>query len=137
MDTTQNFPGVLDRVKAIVADGIITIIFMFIAYLLFSLFDNVADSARMIVFIFIFVLYDPIFTSAFGCTIGHKMMGIMVKRKSDESKNIIFPLAILRFIIKFVLGIISLLTVSTNKKRNAIHDLIVGSVVLYAKPPQE
>lgn len=131
--TDENLPGVFDRVKAVVTDNIVMIIFMFIAAYAFSLFENVPDSARILAFVFIFLLYDPLFTSLFGGTIGHMLIGIRVKKESNENKNILFPLAILRYIMKIILGWISLLTVSSNKKRKAIHDYIVGSVVVYAK----
>jgi uncharacterized RDD family membrane protein YckC len=130
--TEENYPGVFDRVKAIVTDGIVLIAFMFITSYIFSLFINVPDSIRIIAFAFIFLLYDPLFTSLFGGTIGHMMNGIRVKRESDETKNILFLLAIPRYIVKASLGWISLLTVFGNKKRKAIHDYMAGSVVVYA-----
>jgi uncharacterized RDD family membrane protein YckC len=126
------FPGVLDRVKAIVTDSVVILLFIIIITYAFSLFDNVPDNAKVVAFVFVFILYDPIFTSIFGGTIGHMLIGIRVKRESDETRNILFPLAILRFIVKASLGLISLLTVSGNKKGKAIHDYLVGSVVLYA-----
>lgn len=131
--TEENYPGVFDRVKAMVTDSIVIVVFMFVASYVFSLFENVPDYARIIVFVFIFVLYDPIFTSIFGGTIGHMLIGIRVKKESNEHKNILFPLAILRFVVKAFLGIISLFTVFGNEKRKAIHDYLVGSVVIYVK----
>ncbi|PLX01794.1 MAG: RDD family protein [Marinilabiliales bacterium] len=126
-----NYPSVLDRVKAVVADSFIIIIFMLIVTYAFSLFENVHENLRILAFIFIFLLYDPLFTSMFGGTIGHMMFGLKVKREKDTTKNILFPLAIARFLFKGSLGWISLLTVSSNKKRKAIHDYLVRSVVIY------
>ena len=60
------------------------------------------------------------------------LIGIRVKRESDEKRNILFPLAIVRFIVKAFLGIISLLTVYSSEKKKAIHDILVGSIVLYS-----
>lgn len=60
------------------------------------------------------------------------MLGIRVKREANEKKNILFPLAIVRFIVKASLGWISLLTVTGNEKRKAIHDYLVGSVIVYS-----
>jgi len=131
--TEGNYPGVFDRVKAIVIDGIVMIVFLFAFSYVFSLFENVSDLVRIVAFVFIFFLYDPLFTSIFGGTIGHMMIGIRVKREKNEQKNILFPLAILRFIVKAFLGIISLLTVLNNEKRKAIHDYLIGSIVVYAK----
>jgi uncharacterized RDD family membrane protein YckC len=65
------------------------------------------------------------------------MLGLRVKRESDENRNILFPLAIVRYIVKASLGLVSLLTVSGNVKRKAIHDYLVGSVVVYAKKKEQ
>ena len=127
----MEYPHVSDRVKAVVTDSIVLVGEIVLATYIFSLFDNVPDIAKKIVFVFIFMLYDPIFTSFFGGTIGHMIMGIRVKRNNNEQKNILFPLAIIRFIVKAFLGWLSLLTVSSNEKRKAIHDMLVGSVVIY------
>lgn len=132
--TNEKYPGLLDRVKAIVTDAVVIILFMLAATYVFSLFENVPDNAKIIAFVFIFILYDPIFTSSFGGTLGHMMVGIRVKRENNEKKNILFPLAIVRFIVKAFLGWISLLTVTGNVKSRAIHDYLVGSVVVYANP---
>jgi uncharacterized RDD family membrane protein YckC len=129
--TEENYPGVANRVKAVVSDSVVTLILVIIVTYIFSIFENVPDNARIIAFIFIFFLYDPIFTSVFGGTIGHMMFGLRVKREKDQMKNILFPLAMIRFLVKVSLGWISLLTVSGNKKRKAIHDYLVGSVVIY------
>ena len=131
MEEEKEYPQILDRVKAAFADGVVMIIFFFILTSLFESIDQVPDWSRISAFVFIFGLYDPIFTSSFGGTIGHMMFSIRVKREKDETKNIIFPLAIIRFLFKGMLGWISLLTVSSSKKRKAIHDSIVGSVVIY------
>jgi uncharacterized RDD family membrane protein YckC len=133
----DNYAGVTDRVKAVLADSAVIILFMFIVTYAFSVFEYVPDYARIIAFVFIFVLYDPLFTSVFGGTIGHFMMGIRVKREKNQMKNILFPLAIIRFLTKALLGWISLLTVMGSKKRKAIHDKLVGSVVLYVGMNEE
>ena len=135
--TEDKYAGVFDRIKAITADGILIIVFMFVASYIFSLFKTVPDNARIIAFVFIFLLYDPLFTSIFGGTVGHMIIGLRVKRESDERKNILFPLAIVRYIVKVSLGWVSLLMVSANLKRKAIHDYLVGSVVVYVKQKEE
>jgi uncharacterized RDD family membrane protein YckC len=127
------YPGVSDRIKAAFVDSIITVLFLFLATFVLSKFDVVSDSVRIITFLFIFGFYDPIFTSIFGGTIGHFAMGIRVKRKSNPEKNIMFPYAVIRFIVKLSLGIISLFTVSNSQNRLAIHDFATGSLVVFKK----
>ncbi len=136
-NTEENYPGIFERLKAIVTDGIILVVFMFVVAHIFSLYENVPDNARIIAFVFIFLLYDPIFTSLFGGTIGHMIIGIRVKRESNELRNILFPLAILRYVVKALLGWISMITIARNIKGKAIHDIVVGSVVVYVKSSNE
>jgi uncharacterized RDD family membrane protein YckC len=125
------YPGVFVRVKSIVLDAIVLLIFMGLTTYLFSLFVSVPDFARITAFIFIFLLYDPIFTSSFGGTFGHMMVGVRVRRASDVSKNILIHKALLRSLVKGTLGEISLFTIAFNDKNKAIHDYVADSVVVY------
>lgn len=129
--TDSNYPGVSDRIKAAVADSVIIIGFIICLTLIFSQFEHVPDHIRMIAFIFVFGLYDPICTSFLGGTLGHMSMNIRVKKLKDQNRNIVIHLAIIRYIVKVLLGWISLLTISRDSKGLAIHDMLVGSVVVY------
>lgn len=131
--TEDHYPEIFERVKAILIDSVVIVGFMFAISYTFDRYEDIPTYARITAFVFIYLLYDPLFSSVFGGTIGHLMLGIRVKRESNEHKNILFPLAILRYIFKTLLGVISLLTISGDEKRKAIHDHIVGSVVIYAK----
>lgn len=133
---TQEYPTVLERVKAMFMDSITMVLFMLIATQVFSFFEKVPDIVRIVTFVFIFLLYDPIFTSTFGGTIGHMIIGISVKRVNNPTMNINLPFAILRFSGKVLLGWISLITVTTNQKKRAIHDFMGGSIVLYNRQPE-
>ncbi|MFD2970175.1 RDD family protein [Sphingobacterium bambusae] len=127
----ENYPGVFIRVKALVVDGFFLLVLMFILSSVFSAFQHVPDSVRLLSFVFVFFLYDPLFTSLFAGTVGHMAMGIRVKRE-DAERNINFPSAVVRFVIKAALGWISLITVSSSGM--AIHDRVIGSrVVNYKK----
>uniref|UniRef100_UPI003217AC54 RDD family protein n=1 Tax=uncultured Draconibacterium sp. TaxID=1573823 RepID=UPI003217AC54 len=125
------YPGVSIRVKAVVCDSIVLVLLMIGATNLFEIIGDVPDFARIIAFVFIFLLYDPLLTSTIGGTLGHMIFGIRVKREKNQDKNFLFPLAVVRYIIKALLGWVSLLTVSGNKKGKAIHDLAVRSIVIY------
>ena len=88
---------------------------------------------KIIVSILIFLLYDPLFTSFNGGTIGHTIAKISVRKDNEADKYISLPLAILRFIFKALLGWLSLLTISGNENKKAIHDLIAKSIVIRKK----
>lgn len=135
--TDKIYPGVFLRVKAMVIDGIVLLVFMVVASSFFSLFNEVPDVVRVSAFVFIFLLYDPLLTTFWGGTIGHRFAGIRVRKDWNEKSNIQFPQAVLRYIVKALIGWISLLTVGGNKKGKAIHDYVAGSVVIYAASEKE
>jgi len=122
----------INRLKAILIDVLVLVGLCMIATAIFSRFGYVSDTVRMVVFIFIFLLYDPLLTSIFGATIGHLIIGLKIRRVKDITRKLIFPMALIRFIIKGTLGFISLMTISITKKSRAIHDIVAGSVVLQA-----
>ncbi len=126
----DKYAQIFTRVKAAAIDGIVIIVLMYSATEILNLFEGVPNYIRISIFISIFLVYEPILISFFGATVGHFFSDIVVKRDNNEQKNVLFPKAMIRFICKFCLGWISLLTVSGNEKRKAIHDHIGGSVVL-------
>jgi uncharacterized RDD family membrane protein YckC len=126
----HKYGKLINRLKAIFIDGLVIIGLSLLVSAIFAQFDHVNNAIRAIAFILIFLLYDPIMTSTNGATIGHMIIGLKVRRENDEEKKISFPLALIRFIVKAFLGFISLLTISDKNKGKAIHDSIVGSIVL-------
>ncbi|MFI1743139.1 RDD family protein [Thalassobellus sediminis] len=125
----NNYARLSTRVKAAVIDSIVLITLMYSATEIFNAFETVSNTVRISVFIFLFLLYEPILVSIFGATIGHFFNDIVVKKEKDETKNINFPIAIVRFILKAALGWLSLLTIHGDKKGQAIHDSFAKSIV--------
>lgn len=130
-NTEIEYPTILDRIKAYTMDTLFVIILSMAVTSFFSNYDNIPENVRVITFISIFCLYDPILISLFGATMGHSMMNISVKREDNYNKNIKLHVAIFRFLFKVFLGWISFLTASRNKKRMAIHDIVAKSIVIY------
>lgn len=126
----KEYARLFDRVKAASIDAMILIAMMYAATEIFELFDIVPNFARALVAVFIFLLYDPLLTSFYGGTIGHSFSGIGVRKDNNSEKKISFPSAIIRFLFKICLGWISLLTITANDKKKALHDFIANSVVL-------
>nr|WP_321244306.1 RDD family protein [uncultured Psychroserpens sp.] len=119
-----------NRVKAAVIDSITLIILMYSITQIFSLFETVPNYVRGGLFFVVFFLYEPILVSLFGRTLGHLFCDIVVKSEHNEKKNIPFHIAFIRFILKALLGWISLLTVTGNEKNQAIHDKVAKSIVI-------
>ena len=126
----KNYGKLMNRVKAVFIDSLVYAGLGISMSAIFNKLEGAPDVARLIAFLVVFILYDPIFTSLAGGTIGHLLIGLRVRKGSDESKKIMFPLAVLRFLIKVLLGWISLLTITGNAKNKAIHDSAVNSVVI-------
>ena len=126
------YPGVFLRVKAAVIDAIVLIILIMITSTVFSDIGEVPIYTKMIAFCFIFLGYEPLMLSIFSATFGHRMMSLKVQPDSKDKKLSIIS-AFFRFVIKALLGWISLLTISSDKKGKAIHDKAVKSVVILDK----
>ena len=125
-----NYALLIDRIKSAVIDSIVIIGFMYAFTEILSLFDTVPNYVRIILFAFVFLIYEPLLVSLFGQSIGHSYIKIKVVRDTESQKNISFPVAVIRFLCKAFLGWLSLLTVTGNKKKKAIHDLIANSIVI-------
>ena len=126
----QNYATLIDRIKSAVIDSIVIIGFMYVSTEILLFFDDVPNYIRIVIAVFIFLLYEPIFVSLFGQSIGHSYLKIKVVKDDTSQKNISFPIAIFRFLCKAFLGWLSFLTVSTSEKKKAIHDLIANSIVV-------
>ena len=129
-------PPLLLRIKSIFIDMIVVILVMMIALKVLTICSIESGTIRGIVLALI-LLYEPIFTSL-NRTLGQKMMGLRVRsfstlKNSKESKNINIVWSMLRFLIKSILGWLSLLTIHSNTYGKAIHDSIANSVMTLEK----
>ena len=130
--STIKYAGVFDRVKAAMIDAVIIILLLLASTDLLSNFDNPPNYLKQLIFVFIFLLYEPIMVSTLGASVGHHFNNLRIQQEASSQKiNLI--VAILRFIIKMLLGWLSLLTVGSQKKKQALHDLIAKSVVIIDK----
>ena len=126
---TQKYPELSERIQSTMIDTILIIIMMFVFSSVLDRYENAPDWVRMLMFAGLFIIYEPLCTSL-GCTLGNYLKGIRVRRNSDTTKRINIFQAIIRYVTKFLLGWLSFLTIGTNPKRRAIHDMICGSVMI-------
>jgi len=125
----SQYASLLSRVVGTFIDGVIVmIIFLITIYLL----NKYNSSNVFTISIVIFVYYIVYFTwpiAQFAQTPGYMIMKIKVI-KSDGS-NLGIMSSFFRYVVKTLLGIISLLTYGFSKKKQSIHDMIVDSIVVY------
>lgn len=124
----MRYPNILRRYLATVVD--IGVIWFFI-YLISRLpaltgSDALAYSLCGI----LILLYEPLLTT-YASTPGQALMRFKVRTK-DGLKRIGLSQAYGRFIVKYLLGVISLLTIPARKDRRAIHDLAADTIVVEA-----
>lgn len=130
---TTDYPGISERIKSMIIDSFVPFAwFLFFTYL-FDTFQLSNSYLKICTFVFIILLFEPLMISQFGGSVGHFFVGIRVKDIDDESKNISFLNAFFRYIVKIVLGIISLFVILGDVKGRTIHDNISGSVVIFKK----
>jgi uncharacterized RDD family membrane protein YckC len=117
------------RLKAVVIDGIVMLL-LTVAALIIAVSTGSDSVGRILGFtvIAIWLLYEPLLVSLTGSTIGHYRTNLRVVDNQTHG-NISFLKAVVRVIIKGVLGIYSFITMATTSRHQAVHDLLTGSTV--------
>jgi uncharacterized RDD family membrane protein YckC len=125
----EKYPLLIERIQSAFVDAVFVIVLMFVFANILDGFNDVPDWVRVLLFVLLFIAYEPL-CMTLGCTMGNYIKGIRVRKSFDTTKRINFPQAIVRYMIKLLLGWISFVTIHSNPKRKAIHDLAIGSVMI-------
>jgi uncharacterized RDD family membrane protein YckC len=125
------FPSLLTRVKALVLDSLVILFIFSTLSVSINYLGDIPTLVKGFMLVFMIYLYDPILTSFFGATLGHRMMNLTVRKYDNQDMNISIGQALIRFFLKVILGWISFLTVTSNEQKRAIHDLASGSIVIH------
>lgn len=125
----EKYPSLVERLQSTFIDTIIIVILMVVFSNVLEGFNNVPEWIRILLFVFLFVVYEPLLMT-FGCTVGNYIKGIRVRKNEDINQKINIGQSIIRYPIKLSLGFISFLTINSNLRRRAIHDLASGSVMI-------
>jgi uncharacterized RDD family membrane protein YckC len=132
MDATTRYPRLIRRVQAVLIDGvIIPVLAIFVVMVVGS--DGYAGSYAAFAAVLAVFLLEPFLVTATGGTIGHHLRGIRVLDSKTMSGLGILR-ATLRFIVKTIFGIFSLIVVLTSRKHQAIHDYLSRSIVVVKNP---
>jgi uncharacterized RDD family membrane protein YckC len=125
------YPNILRRYFSTFIDGLFILGMLVLWSYILDSENSTATNIRIGIILFMFFVYEPIFTSYF-CTLGQKITGIRI-RKMSTGNRISLIQAYLRAIVKIFLGIISFFTIPFTKNKRAIHDFAAGSLVVYEK----
>jgi len=124
----MKYPNVLRRYLATLLDvfALWCVVYAFSQVPVFTAGGALAYWGLAIVLFF----YEPLLT-VYACTLGQGVMGIRV-RTPESLTRIHLAQAVGRMVVKYLLGIISFLTVPARKDRRAIHDLSADTIVIEA-----
>ena len=125
----KEYPSISDRIQSTFIDTFFIIIMMFVFATVLDNFETAPDWVRIILFVGVWILYDPLCTS-YGCTIGNYIKDIRVRNRDSHSQKISLLNAFIRYVTKIMLGWLSFLTMHTNREKRALHDVFAGSVMV-------
>ena len=125
----QDYPTLSDRVQSILVDQVFIVTLMFLFTAVLDRFQHPPNWIRIVLFFGIWGIYEP-FCMHYACTIGNYVKGIRVRRFKDTTKKMGLVQACFRYLIKLLLGWLSVLSVATNKEKRAIHDLAADTIMI-------
>lgn len=123
----ENYPSVARRYFATTLDVMVVILMTVSVVKVLNGLGLETGFAWYLVF-FPVLFYEPVLTSYFA-TLGQVVFKFRIRDDITGNKINLLK-AYLRLVVKFVLGIISILTVPNDEKRRAIHDKVVSSVAV-------
>ncbi len=124
------YPRLLRRIQAMLIDSLVFPFSLFLGFFVVSYFHLENDILRVLLSFAPAVLLEPFMVSFTGASFGHHIIGLKV-RHINTNKNINIIYALIRFILKMLLGLPSTIFILTTKKHQALHDVIARSIVVY------
>ncbi|RDC64893.1 RDD family protein [Adhaeribacter pallidiroseus] len=124
-----SYPSIRRRLLSYSVDLFIVICVFMLVGVIIDLAGTAPDWLRGFILLFMLFLYEPVFVSIFGGTLGYQLFRMrVVNEKTYE--NLPFLLAVWRFVVKLFFGWLSFLTATFNPRRRAIHDLFAGALMV-------
>lgn len=135
MEQTIGYARFLRRLQALYIDALIIPVAAFlISYI--SSFPGVHGYGYAIIAGIVVFTLEPVLVSFTGATVGQHLVGIQVQNKLTGKKLNLLSASV-RFMIKIFLGLFSLIAIFNTKYHQAIHDSLVGSVVVVKDPGEK
>jgi uncharacterized RDD family membrane protein YckC len=122
------------RLQAWLRDGLVQVGIV-AAYLTVAVMLGTPMAARTIVVcaIVTILFYEPVCIAVAGGTIGHLSLNLRIARASDLGR-VSFGRALLRTIVKALVGIWVFMAIYFTRRSQGLHDLVAGTVVVPRHP---
>lgn len=130
----QKYGRFTRRLQAVLIDSIVVLLMMAGALGIGVALES-NNISRILGFTVVvgFLLYEPLLVWLAGSTVGHLLSNLRVV--DDRShRNVNFPKAVARVVIKSALGWYSFITMATTRRHQALHDLLTRSTVQIRNP---
>ena len=127
------YPRLVRRVRAYLIDQMILLALLAAWLLLLPWMEGFTSAQKIFVLIAPIWLAEPCLVSLTGATIGHHLMRLRI-RDARADRNLGFVRATLRAVLRLMLGWLSVLFILVTRRRQALHDVLLGSVVVIARP---
>lgn len=127
------YPRLLRRLQAILIDSLVLPCAIIIFLLLGDAIGIKQTWGRALCFLLPIFIFEPGLVAFTGGTVGHHLMKLRVATM-DGKRNINIFAALIRFVVKFAVGLLSLSCVLITRQHQALHDLLARSIVVYKNP---
>jgi uncharacterized RDD family membrane protein YckC len=122
------YPNFFRRYLALLTDGFFILVLYYVVLKSTEYLLNYTISEQYLYLVFWAVIYDTFLTSKF-CTLGQFLFSFRI-RDSKTLDRVGLLSALVRTLVKLVLGSISVIVIIFNRKRLALHDMISTSIAL-------
>lgn len=95
--------------------------------------ESVPNYLRIFIVLLPIFLFEPLLVTLTGGSPGHHLFKIKIRATSEDKKLPILK-SIIRFVVKALLGFISLTLILFTKKHQALHDIASDSIVVLKSP---
>jgi uncharacterized RDD family membrane protein YckC len=127
------YPRLVRRVRAYLIDQMV-LLAVFAAWLfVLPWIEGFTPAQKILALIAPMWLAEPCLVSLTGATIGHRLMRLRIC-DAHIDRNLGLVRATLRAVLRLLLGWLSVLFILVTRRRQALHDVLLGSVVVIARP---
>lgn len=138
------YADLLERVYALLVDGSIILLMGVVSFIVYFIGNSIAGSyttsefagmAVILVCVFSLLYFSYFESSERQATPGKQAAGIIVTNK--QGQRISFMRAVARNLLKGLASVVSIIPIATSGKKQGVHDMIAGTVVVRKKKPSK
>ena len=127
------YPRLIKRVRAVLIDSVLLPVSVLVTLILGNALGVSHSLGKAMLILGPIFILEPALVAFTGGTVGHHLLKIRITR-TDGKRNINIFAAIVRFVVKLLLGWLSFIFVLTTAKHQAVHDLVARSLVVHKDP---